>query len=437
MAVDRTIQLRASAGHRDGFPVPAWTRTETWVLAGILLVAAGMRLAAAGAIPSPLESDYLVYWNYAVSLAEGRGIVRPDGTPTAHHSIGYPIVLGALFAAFGASIAVVKALNVVLGVASVLFGYLSARRIFGSPEAAALGALILAVYLEASVYYAYAAKENLMIFLLMAQLVLASHAGEEGAARFWNPALFGVATGWLIVTGNAAIAFLPGFIAITFFAQGADPARTARYMLIAGMAGLLTVAPVLVRNHLAFGGWSVNTNGGFNLYIGNNPDATAYHMNIEDTPMGPYWQGLIRDLGERGAANHLGEIAMRHMIENPGRTLRLALEKAVAFWEPPTHAGLRDEGPVALLARRLWLVQYIGIALLCVAALFRIRDQWRPIGSILLMAAGYTAVHMVFYVIYRYRLPIMPMLCLLAGLGACTLLGRMGVLTAGSARPAS
>lgn len=434
MTVDRTIQVQSSPAHMDAFAVPAWTRTETWVLAGILLVAAGMRIAAAVAIPSPLESDYLVYWNYAVSLAEGRGIVRPDGTPTAHHSIGYPIVLGALFAAFGASIAVVKALNVVLGVASVLFGYLSARRMFGSPEAAAFGALILAVYVEASVYGAYAAKENLMIFLLMAQLVLASHAGDGGAARVWNPVLFGVATGWLVVTGNAAISFLPGFVAIAFFAQGADPARTARYLLIAGVAGLLTVAPVIIRNHIAFGGWGVNTNGGFNLYIGNNPGATAYHMNIEDTPMGPYWQALMRDLGERGAADHLGQIAMRHMMENPGRTLRLSLEKALAFWEPPIHAGLRDEGTVALLVRRLWLVQYIGIALLCVAALLRIRDQWRPIGSILLMAAGYTAVHMVFYVIYRYRLPIMPMLCLLAGLGACSLLARIGVLDARSAR---
>ncbi|WP_270936644.1 glycosyltransferase family 39 protein [Falsiroseomonas oryzae] len=421
-----TFRRAAPATHSTGsLPKPEWSRREALVLAAILLLAAAMRVGAAVAVPSPLESDYLGYWNLAGHLAAGRGLILEDGKPTAFLSIGYPIFLAGFFVLFGTSIAVVKAVNVVLGIAAVLFAYLAARAMFRSPWAAALGALILAAYVEASVYGAYVAKENLMVFLLMAQLVLAAHAGAGGAWRVLNPVLFGVATGWLVVTGNAAISFLPGFVAIAFFARGAAVAPTLRYFVLAGLVGALTIAPVVVRNHLAFGGWGVNNNGGFNLYLGNNPNATPYFMSIADTPMGPRWHALREELGERGSSQYLGELAKQHILDNPGETIALSLRKALAFWEPPTHSGKYEETRVEQFVRLIWLVQYLGIALLCVAAFLRLRQDWRGIGAILLMVAGYTAVHMLFYVVYRYRLPIMPMLCVLAGLGAHALLMRL------------
>jgi len=428
-----TPARRLSSAHQgtsQSSRVSEWSRAEVAVLSAILLLAFVLRLGAAIAVASPLESDYLGYWQLSQSMADGRGLILPDGKPTAWLSIGYPIFLSPFFMLFGPSVALVKTVNVALGVCSVLLGYLAARRMFQAPRIAALGALIFAVYLEACVYGTYVAKENLMVFLLMAQLALAAHAGVSPA---WNPALFGAATGWLAVSGNSALSFMPGLLAVAYFALGRVPAML-RYCVIAGIAGALTIAPVILRNHLVFGGYGLNNNGGFNLYLGNNPSSTAYFVGIERTPVGPRWQAMLDELGEREASKHLGELAVQHILDNPGQTALLALRKGIIFWKPPVHSGKTQESRFEGLFRLIWLLQYVGIALLCFVAVLRLREHWRPILAILLMTAGYTAVHMLFYVIYRYRLPILPMLCLLAGLGADTVIGLRSRLARQSGR---
>jgi 4-amino-4-deoxy-L-arabinose transferase-like glycosyltransferase len=402
---------------------PAWTHREIALLFAILALAAVARIGAALAVPSPLESDYLGYWRLAGGFGAGRGLILEDGQPTAFLSIGYPIALGAVFAVFGQSIAVAKMLNIATGVLSVLFCYLAARRLFASVRVAALSGVLLAVYLEAAVYGAYVAKENLMVFLLTAQLALAASAGAEGRWRVINPILFGIATGWLMLTGNAAAAFLPGLILLAFLAMPRY-ADTFRWLVIGIVFAALTLAAPVYRNHQAFGVAAINNNGGFNLYIGNNPNATPYFQSIATTPLGDRWHELRARLGERGSSEHAGALALAHIVDNPGATAALALRKAIAFWEPPTHSGKYEEGRVERLVRLAWLAQYVVILLLAAAGFAAARAHRATLFAFLLMIAGYTAVHMLFYVVYRYRLPIMPFMCILAGLGTSVLWDR-------------
>jgi 4-amino-4-deoxy-L-arabinose transferase-like glycosyltransferase len=394
-----------------------WSRAELLALAAILGCGALLRLGAVLAIPSPLVSDYADYWSLANNLAAGRGLVTPEGQPTAFFSLGYPIFLAPLLWVAGPSIAAVKAVNLLLGVASILFAYLAARRLFASRLVAALGALLLALYIEAAVYTAYVAKENLMVFLVMLQLVVSAHAAAAGRWRVLNPILFGAATGWLAVTGNAAMALMPGFALLVLLSHG-RLGPTLRFGAIAGLVAAICIAPMIWRNHVTFGGYGLNNNGGFNLYIGNNPNATPYFQGITETPIAPRWEALRQELGERGVNQLLGELALRHMQEDPVATLRLAICKAAAFWEPPTHVGEGAGSAMEKLLRRLWLVQYLAIGALSVAGLACLRRQRGPLLALGLMLLGYTAVHMLFYVVYRYRLPVMPLLCLAGSLGA-------------------
>lgn len=433
MTAPPTLQTDASSVSDDtlrgpdrALAAPVSRRTEIAIVAAVLAVATLLRLACVLALPSPLESDYLGYWVMANNLAEGRGLSLEDGRPTAWLSVGYPILLGSAFWLFGSSIALAKALNLLLGVASVLLLYLAARALFRSVAAAALGALLLAVCLDVVIYTAYIAKENLMTFLLLAQLALAAHANGSAAWRAWGVILFGVATGGLALTGNAALGLMPAFALLILFRTG-SLARTIGYLAVAGLAAALVVAPVVWRNHAAFGTFGVNNNSGFNLYIGNNPTATPYFEDIATTPLGPRWQALIAEHGEGGASRIAGNLARRHIADHPGDTLRLALRKAVAFWEPPTHSGEHQEGGTERLVRMLWLVQYVLFCALALLSLVEVRRHGRAILVLLLMAAAYTGVHMIFYVIYRYRVPIMPVVCILAGLGAQILLSRLGI----------
>ncbi|WP_137180292.1 hypothetical protein [Roseomonas sp. AR75] len=386
-------------------------------VATLLGVAALLRAFAVLLIPSPLESDYLGYWAIANNLADGRGLANLAGEPTAFLSLGYPILLGAVLSFTGPEIAAAKALNLLLGLGAILLLHLAARALFRSIAAALCATALFAVYLEPVVYTAYVAKENLMIPLILVLVALASHAGGRGAAvPAWNPLLFGVAAGWLAMTGNAALALLPGLVLVILFATGSARA-TAGYLCVAALVAALTTAPLMWRNLNTFGGYALNNNGGFNLYIGNNPAATPYFQSIAETPMGAGWHALRMREGERGADRRLGAMALRHILDNPGATTALAVRKAIAFWEPPTHTGRNQTSRAEQLVRLAWLAQYVALCALAVASLAQWRRQGRALAALMVMLAGYTAVHMLFYVVYRYRLPIMPLVCLLGGVG--------------------
>jgi len=368
-------------------------------------------------VPSPLESDYLGYWTLANNLYAGHGLTGDDGQPTAFLNLGYPVFLSGVFTVLGPTVAAVKTANVLLGAAAVLLMYLATRRMFGFWPIAALAAGLLACYLEAIVYAAYAAKENLMVFLLAAQLALAAAAQNSGGWRHLNSVLFGVATGCMAVVGNAGLALLPGFLLRIFFVAGTT-ARAVRYLAFAAAAGGLVIAPVLWRNHQVFDAYVLNNNEGFNLYIGNNPRATPYFESISMTPIGDQWQSRRAQLGEHGVNVMLRDIALQYMLHNPEATLQLAFRKAVAFWWPPVHSGKNQEGTVELFMRYVWLIQFCLIGGLFLLSTVWLRSFLHQLGIIWLLVGGYTAVHMVFYVVYRYRLPVMPVMCIGASVSA-------------------
>ncbi|TPG52366.1 hypothetical protein EAH89_18445 [Roseomonas nepalensis] len=400
---------------------PAAPGRHGWALpAAILLLGALLRTACVAVMPSPLVSDYLDYWTLATNLQAGLGLVTAEGRPTAFMSPGYPLFLAGVFGLTGASIAVVKATNVLLGVASILLLFLLARRLFGSPLVAALAALLLAAYAEAIAYTAYAAKENLMMPLMIGLLWVAADRSAS-RARWINPLAFGVIAGAIAMVGNAALTLVPAALFLVWRAQR-SPGRTLRYLLVAAMAGAVTIAPLMLRNHAAFGAWVLNNNGGFNLYIGNNPAAKPYFISIAETPVAPQWSALQEQLGEHGVDVLLRRLAIEHMRDHPGETAMLMLRKAAAFWEPPTHTGIDEQGWLVRLVRLAWLAQFLAAAGLCLGSLALLRRHPRGLGAVFLALAGYTAVHMIFYVVYRYRLPIMPFVFLGAGVTLAALL---------------
>ena len=411
-------------------PQPAWSRGELALLAAIVAAGLLLRAAAAILIPSPLESDYLGYWRMANGLYAGTGM--DDGTGMkAFLNIGYPIFIGAVFTVFGTTITAAKCANVLLGGATIALAYLAARRLFASRHAAAWAAILVAAYLEAVIYAAYMAKENLLNALVMAQLALVARPpGRLG--WFWHAVLFGFLTGCVAVVGNAGLVLLPGLVLQLYFLLGTK-AATARHVAVTLAAVFLVIAPVLWRNQNALGHAVLNTNGGVNLYIGNNPNARPYYSNLSDTPMGPDWLQERRRLGEFEWDVMLRRLAVAYILEHPLETVQLALRKGVAFWIPPTHSGKYEQGRAETLLRLVWLIQFCAIGALFLLASTQMRRHGRAIAVLWLLVLGYTGVHMIFYVVYRYRLPIMPVLCLGAGMGLDLVLSRTGL---GRRRPA-
>ena len=239
--------------------------------------------------------------------------------------------------------------------------------------------------------------------------------GLAKKASYTIAALSGLLFGLLALTGNAALSIGGAVLVALAFSKTAF----GRKVVSAGIIGVIAVAiltPWLVRNYHVVGAPVINSNSGFNLYVGNNPSATGYFVSIADTPAGSQWHALRKEHGELGASRILGVLAIDWIKDHPTEALVLSLKKAAVFWMPPIHGGKGDGSRAETVSRLIWLVQFMILTSASVASLAFRNLRTRSLAILWLAVIGYTGVHMLFYVVFRYREPIMPLLCILSAL---------------------
>lgn len=410
-------QHRHRHGRRDAGRALCYPRSthmnlsEKHGLAWILAFAFLVRAATAFAFQFQPVSDYAGYERMAVNLLAGKGLL--EGGNSAFLNAGYPLfVLAPVFAVFGHHLLAALFANAMLCTVSAWLVYLIAEEAGAGKLGRLVSAGLYALYLPSWIYAAYLAKENLMTPLMLAAVLLCLRCTYHPSARVAISA--GAVFGMLAITGNSGLALSPVLAVALMISPLSYPRKLARLGL-AGLVAMLVIAPWLVRNYQVLGAPVLNTNGGFNLYLANNPSANGMYISIADTPRGSTWQQL-RKQGEVAANSTLKHEALAWIWRNPSRFLTLSLKKAALFWMPPVHEG---EGPPSkgeALARLAWLAQYLSICGLALAGMAYRRLRGPQPSLLWLAVLCYTAVHMIFFVIYRYREPIMPLLMVLAAL---------------------
>jgi 4-amino-4-deoxy-L-arabinose transferase-like glycosyltransferase len=382
-----------------------------WLLS-IVLAGLALRIASVIALDFRPESDYLAYQTMALNLLNGSGIIDFMGN-RAMFNVGYPLfVLAPVFAVFGNCPLAAQLVNAALGAVCVAACYAVAREAGANRLGRLLAAALWAFYLPSWVYAEYLAKENLMTPLMLGVIWCALQLVKWTSIRV--AVACGVLFGLLALTGNAGLVLIPVVMVALLLAPSTARSKFAAF-LVASLAALVVAGPWMIRNADVLGAPVLNTNGGFNFYVGNNPAATGYFVSISDTPRGKSWEALRKE-GELHASETLRHDAIAWIREHPREFVSLALHKTALFWKPPVHAGIGSNSMVEILLRRLWLLQFVLMAAAAIGAALMPAVRTRYIGILLLAIAGYTAVHMLFYVIYRYREPIMPLLCVLAAL---------------------
>lgn len=380
-------------------------------LALILVFTLLVRAAAAFALQFQPVSDYAGYEHMALNLLAGKGLV--DGGNSAFLSAGYPLfVLAPVFAVFGHHVLAALLANALLCTVSAWLIYLIAKEAGASMMGRLLSAGIFAIYLPSWIYAAYLSKENLMTPLMLGVVLLSLRCTHQPSVRI--AISVGVVLGLLAIAGNAGLALAP-VLAIALMISPLPFGRKLARLGLAGLVAMLVVAPWLIRNYQVIGAPVLNTNGGFNLYIGNNPSADGLFVSMADTPRGATWHQL-RKQGEGLANDTLRDEALAWIRHNPARFFTLSLKKIALFWMPPIHAGEGPQSRGEALTRLAWLAQYLLICGLAVGGVVYRRLRTPNAGLLWLAVLCYTAVHMVFYVIYRYREPIMPVLIVLAAM---------------------
>ena len=162
-------------------------------LALIVGVALAIRVVWVVAFQTPPASDAADYDTYGWRLAQGKGYVTSDGTPSAFWPVGYPALLAGIYVVFGHSWLAAGIANALLGTASVALTYRLAREVLSSRlSLVAAGAV---AFLPSHIISFTSVLRNEMphTALVLAALIAACHLARR--PNWKNAALLGLVIG--------------------------------------------------------------------------------------------------------------------------------------------------------------------------------------------------------------------------------------------------
>jgi tetratricopeptide (TPR) repeat protein/4-amino-4-deoxy-L-arabinose transferase-like glycosyltransferase len=406
-------------------------RGRFWLwLAGAALAALGVRLAYLAELQgclllSGLMGDSRQYDAWARQIAGGDWL----GTQVFYQAPLYPYFLAVVFTAFGHDLGVVRLVQAVLGAASCALLGVAGRRFFSS-RVGVMAALLLAVYPAAFFFDGLIQKSSLDILLVTLMLTLLA---EFGARRDWKwLAALGVATAAFVLNRENARVLFP-VIGAWLWIGFPDVARRRRAGGIAvfAAASLAVLLPVGFRNYRVGGEFLLSTSqSGPNFYIGNNPHASGTYEPLVPERGDPLFE---RDDANRlasaaaGRALSPGEVSdywlglsFAYMRSQPIHWLGLMGKKALltinAAELPDTESIEAYAGYSRILRGLLWL--NFGVILpLAVFGSWLVRAGWRRLLILHGMFAGMALAVAIFYVVARYRHPLVPIVLLFAAAG--------------------
>jgi tetratricopeptide (TPR) repeat protein len=400
-----------------------------------------------------LMGDARTYDAWAQRIAAGDWI----GRDVFYQAPLYPYFLGVMYWIAGRSLMLVRIAQAVIGSCSCVLVAAAAQRLF-SVRAGLVAGLMLAIYAPAIFFDALIQKSVLDVFFV--SLVLWLIAGNPR----WLP--LGLAVGGLILTRENALVFVPVILAWAIFfsvgptvqfsavhrfaasSQLAGPPTPLRFGLRpAGLFALgvtLVLLPVVVRNSIAGGGFYLTTSQfGPNFFIGNHAGADGTYQSLRYGRGDPEY--------ERQDATELAEYAL-HRTLTPAEVSGFWTDNALAFIKSNPVAWLKLMGrKIALLANATEMIDTedqatyaeesnvlallgpmthfgvlvplaaVGMLAMSVAALYeRRRSQTaataRP-GILYALLIAYSGSVVLFYVVARYRYPLVPILIMFAAPG--------------------
>lgn len=375
------------------------------IVALVVLGSVVVRCLASIAVPMEIVSDGGSYWRMAENIVDGNGIRDAMGN-YAFYSAGYPILIAPFFMLLGKTTYAILSLNIILAAISVAIIYQIGKSWFDSTTGI-IAAILWGLYLPSILFTTVIAKENLMTPLILG-LIWVSSVWVRSSQKTVLTITAGVLTGILAIVGMTGVVFAAVF-ALIVLKSGAGIKQILISGIIFSTVMVLTLSPWLYRNAEALGAPVITTNSGFNLYLGNNPAATGYFVSISDTPFASEWHHYRAVGGELLAGNKAKEAAVQYISQHPTDSLMLAFKKAALFWIPPIDLEKGSEtSTVEKVIRFFWLVQYLVLLGLTIYAV----ASWRSLWPLLLGIVLFTAAHMPYYVMSRYQLPVMALLCL-------------------------
>ncbi len=379
---------------------------------------------------SILMGDSRQYDEWAWRIARGQWL----GTEVFYQAPLYPYFLAVVYRIAGHEPAIVRAVQAVMGALSCALLGLAGRRFFDERTGIA-AALLLACYPPAIFFDGLIQKSSLDILLIAAILSLVAVFQDE---RRWSwLAALGVATAALVLNRENARVIAPVVIAWLLLGfREVSLRRRAAWSAVFAAASLAVLLPVGLRNYHVGGEFLISTSQfGPNFYIGNHAGASGSYEPLVPGRGDPVYEREDATRLASEAAGHAlspGEVsdywvrrAFAFIREQPGRWLALFGKKVALTFNAREIADTESIEAYAdyswLLRGLLWLDFGVVLALAALGC-WTCRHEWRRqlilYGFFVTLALSVA----VFYVVARYRHPLVPIVLMFAAAGVVPLL---------------
>jgi len=432
----------AGTRHEDALrsPTAILTRIETTLDAHPIVV--GVLLYALALL---LRGLYLVDFQHSMIAraplmdeafyrAEAWNLIR--GAPPASDAFFmtplYPWFLSVIFRLVGDGPVAPFAVQLGLGALAAPLSWALGRRAL-RPVWALVAALAVASFAPLVFFESLYLVEGLVLLALLTAFACAL----LGPRRFGAAVLCGLALG-VATLGRGSNLLLVVPLGFWFLFHAGRPRR--RVLARAGLfvLGLMAaLAPLIVRNTVRAGRpFLLTANAGFNLYVGNGPEATGIFSTVPDLDLQQdlftlrYVQRRVHHVVTASETNDFWMHRTRQWVRaHPERTLRLFGWKLLLFWNRvsiPQIEGFDVAAHGTVLAKPPFWKSFVFLPLALMATVLILVDAVRRLragavdarsGARILLAASAVAYSIsiaVFFVTDRYRVPLLPVLIVLA-----------------------
>ncbi len=373
-----------------------------------------------------VDSLFHNYW--AQTIANGNLI----GHEAFFRAPFYIYLLGGIYSIFGSSILAARIFGLIIGISSVYVTGQIAFKLFGK-KSAIFAALLHAIYPIAIYFESELLVDSLFTLLFELSILCFLHAIETKTIK-WN-ILTGLVIGLAAITKPTILALLPIFIIWIFIKNRKLTNSFAQSIILTGSL-LIIIIPVTVRNYLVADDFLlISSSGGINFYIGNNSTADGSTASMPP-PLGHNWQ--MKDINyiaenETGMKLKASEVSdfwynkgLNWVANNKTGFINLYFNKLYLCFNNLEISNNRDlniffdTNPVL----RLIPINYAFILALVSIALFFIaikRGFNSNIIFLIVILLFYLLIISLFFINARYRLPVIPLLIILASYGISNL----------------
>ncbi|HAT71871.1 MAG TPA: hypothetical protein DCS63_03550 [Elusimicrobia bacterium] len=381
-----------------------------WLGLALLLRLAFVIKTGSGGI-SPDAGDWM---NTAWSVATGQGFGGSWRPP------GYVFYLAGVFLVFGKSVIAVKLLNALLGTATALLAYHTAKLLF-SQRTARITAALISFYPYFIAYTGDALSETFLTFMLAAAVYLIARTASKPS--WGNIAVTGIFIGLTGLTKSTTLPFFMLACAWLWWRAG------LRAGFMVGVFTLLTIAPWTLRNYFHYDKSYIMpvSTPWYSLY-GASCDEALWPETLPelDTPPTdelnalaiPKDWGYVASLPLPERDKYCKEKALAWLKANPEKFRLLVYKRFLHFWRLYPMMAWRWQKHLAMATSGIYIP-------LCVIGLALAWRKFRGTSLIIALFAAYTAVHLFFVVTLRYRVPMDTFVIMMAALALDEALSRL------------